>query len=139
VIIRSAAAADRFCEALRALLARHGAVEAEAKPWKASRSNAQNNYLFGVAYPLIAEAMGYDVTAVHEYMLGRHFGWVDKKCPKTPRNPEGFESVPFRTTTKDQYGKRSVLKKMEFAEFIATVQRIAAQAGVYVPDPEPQA
>ena len=35
--------------------------------------------------------MGYSVEDVHEYMLGRHFGWVDHKVPKTPRNPEGIQ------------------------------------------------
>ena len=139
MIIRSPAAADRFAEALRALLDKHGAVEADAKPWKPTRSSAQNAYLFGVCYPLIADAMGYTADEIHEYMLGRHFGWVDKKCPKTPRNPEGIESVPVRTTTRNAQGKRSVLKKMEFSDFIATVQRIAAQAGVFIPDPETEA
>lgn len=108
-------------------------LDVECKPWKATRSNEQNALLFGVVYPPIAEAMGYEVEAVHEYMLGRHFGWVDRKVPKTPRNPEGIESVPFRTTTRDENGKRNVLNKAEFSRFLETVERIAAQAGVFVP------
>ncbi len=135
-VIRSLGAADRFCDTLRALLAQHGAIEADAKPWKPTRSSAQNNYLFGVCYPPLADAMGYTPGDIHEYMLGRHFGWADKPCPKTPRCPEGIESVPVRTTTKNAQGKRSVLKKMEFSDFIGTVHRIAAQAGVFIPDPD---
>lgn len=108
-------------------------LDVSCAPWKATRSNEQNALLFGVVYPPIAEAMGYAVEDVHEYMLGRHFGWVDRKVPKTPRNPEGMESVPFRTTTRDQHGKRSVLTKEEFSRFLETVERIAAQAGVFVP------
>ena len=66
-------------------------------------------------------------------MLGAHFGWVDKKVPKTPRNPDGVESRPFRTTTTDETGKRSVLKKGEFSRFLETVERVAAKAGVFIP------
>jgi hypothetical protein len=110
-----------------------GPVEWTCGPWKPTRSNEQNALLFGVVYPPIAEAMGYEVDAIHEFMLGTHFGWVDVKVPKTPRNPQGIESRPFRTTTRDENGKRSVLKKDEFAKFIETVERIAAKAGVFIP------
>lgn len=103
------------------------------EPYKATRSNEQNSLLFGVVYPPIAEAMGYEVEAIHEFMCGTHFGWVDCKVPKTPRNPEGIESRPFRSTTRDENGKRDVLKTAEFSKFIETVERIAAKAGVFVP------
>ena len=107
-------------------------LEVSSKPWKKTRSNEQNALLFGVVYPPIAEAMGYTVEDIHEYMLGRHFGWVDAKVPKTPRNPEGLESRPFRTTTRDENGKRNVLSTVEFSRFLDTVERVAAQAGVFV-------
>ena len=112
-------------------------LEVSCGPYKATRSNEQNALLFGVVYPPIAEAMGYEVEAIHEYMLGRHFGWVDVKVPKTPRNPEGIESRPFRTTTRDEHGKRSVLDTREFTEFYEFVQRIGSECGVFVPDPDP--
>lgn len=108
-------------------------LDVECKPWKPTRSNEQNALLFGVVYPPIAEAMGYEVEAIHEYMLGRHFGWVDVRVPKTPRNPEGIESRPFRTTTRDEHGKRNVLSAADFSRFLDTVERISAQAGVFVP------
>lgn len=111
-------------------------LDASCKPWKPKRSNEQNAYLFGPCYKPVAEAMGYTVDEIHEYMCGRHFGWTDKRCPKTPHNPEGLASVPVRTTTTSGDGKRDVLKGKEFSDFIATVQRIAAQAGVFIPDPE---
>lgn len=99
------------------------------------RTDPQNNYLFGVCYPPIAAAKGYTAEEIHEFMCGTHFGWVDKPCPKTPRNPGGLESRPFRTTTRDENGKRNVLGTVEFSEFVETVKRIAAHAGVYVPEP----
>lgn len=102
---------------------------------KKQRTDPQNAYLFGVAYPVIAEAKGYTVQDIHEFMCGVHFGWVDEPCPKTPHNPEGVRSRPFRTTTRNEHGKRDVLGTVEFSEFVETVKRIAAQAGVYVPDP----
>lgn len=107
-------------------------LEVTAEKWKPGRTGAQNRYLFGVCYKPIAEAMGYDVEDIHEYCLGRHFGWVDKKVPKTPRNPDGFESAPFRTTTTDETGKRKLLTKGEFSDFVDCVHRIASQAGVFI-------
>ena len=123
---------DRAYTFAKSLLAQ-GPVDWACEKWKPTRSNEQNALLFGAVYPPIAEAMGYEVEAIHEYMLGRHFGWVDHKVPKTPRNPDGIESRPFRTTTRNEHGKRSVLKSDEFSRFLETVERIAAQAGVFVP------
>lgn len=130
-VIRSRAEFDRWA----AFATAQGfPLSVEAKKWKQSRTNEQNAYLFGVCYPPIAEAMGYSVDDIHEYACGRHFGWVDVKVPKTPRNPEGLASVPFRTTTRDHDGKRNVLTKAEFSAFVDTVHRIAAQAGVFIPE-----
>ena len=128
--ITSEAELERFIAYMRQ---QQPPLDVSCAPWKATRSNEQNALLFGVVYPPIAEAMGYEVEAIHEYMLGVHFGWVDHKVPKTPRNPEGIESRPFRTTTRDENGKRNVLKSDEFSKFIETVERIAAKAGVFIP------
>lgn len=131
VKVSSAAEFDRWA----ALVKTRGFPQSvSADAWKPTRSNEQNAYLFGVCYPPLAEAKGYTVEEIHEWMCGTHFGWVDKPCPKTPRNPEGVESVPFRTTTRNEEGKRDVLKTSEFSRFVDTVHRIAAQAGVFIPD-----
>jgi hypothetical protein len=130
-VIRSDAEWARWC---MFALSQGFPLDVTAKPYKATRSGEQNNYLFGVCYPPIAEAMGYDVESIHEYMCGRHFGWKDSRVPKTPQNPNGLASVPIRSTTRDADGKRDVLKKPEFSKFVDTVQRIAAQAGVFIPD-----
>lgn len=109
-----------------------------AEPVKSTRSHSQNAYLWAVPYRLISEATGYEAEEVHEYFLGRFFGWKDKKVPKTPRNPLGVESVPVRTTTTDEHGKRSVLSVDQFSEYVAYIQRFGAmKLGIVIPDPDP--
>jgi hypothetical protein len=132
---------DRALEHAQIVLSRLDAGVAwkvTVEPVKNSRSQSQNAYLWAVPYKLISEATGYEVEEVHEYMLGRFFGWKDKKVPKTPRNPSGVESVPVRTTTTDEHGKRSVLSVDVFSEYVAFIQRFGAmKLGLVIPDPDP--
>lgn len=108
------------------------------EPVKNVRSASQNAYLWGVPNKMISDKTGYEATEVHEYLCGQYFGWKDKKVPKTPRNPEGVESVPVRTTTTDAEGKRCVLTTMQFQDYVDFVQRFAAQKlQIIVPDPDP--
>lgn len=115
-----------------------GPIEWECKPWKKKRTDPQNDLLFGVMYPPIADAMGYPVdgdNGIHAFMCGTFFGWVDVKVPKSPRNPEGIASEPRRSTTREGWnkGKRDVIDAETFGKFVDMVDRIAAQAGVFVP------
>ena len=107
-------------------------LSVECKPWRRSRSNDQNAYLWSMYGP-IADAMGFDKSDLHEFFCGKFWGWKDVKIPRTPRNRDGFMSVPVRTTTRDENGKRSVIDAKTFSEFVDLVDRTAAQAGVYVP------
>lgn len=107
-------------------------LDCECKRWRKSRSNDQNAMLWAMYEP-IAEHMGYDRDDIHEWFCGKFFGWHDVRVPKTPRNPEGLASVPVRSTTRDEHGKRNVIDRATFAKFVDMVDRIAAQAGVYVP------
>lgn len=109
-------------------------LDLSAKPYKPTRTSEQNAYLWGVCYATLGPVMGYDAEDLHEYFCGRMFGWKDTKVPKTPRNPEGLASVPIRTTTRDADGKRSTLSKKEFSDFVDMVHRVAAGAGVFIPD-----
>jgi hypothetical protein len=104
--------------------------------WKPTRTSQQNRYLHGVCYKTLADAIGYETEEVAEFLLGTHFGWKDKPVPKKPSNPTGIESVPVRTTTIDENGKRAVLSKQAFSDYVAFIQRFAASKGVYIPDPE---
>lgn len=127
----------RVCEALEAL-PHDKAWRIEIEQAKSERSLSQNRYLFGVAYPLLSEATGYEAADLHEYLLGSHFGWKLKRIPRTKRNPEGLVEVPVRTTTTDAEGRRSVLGKVEFSDFVSFVQRMGVRAGVIIPDPDEQ-
>ena len=119
-----------FVRALDAAKAYRVTVEAATIP----RTSQQNRYLWGVAYKLIADAVGYEVDEVAEFCCGQYFGWTDKRVPKKPSNPEGVESVPVRTTTTNENGERSVLNKQDFTDYIAFVHRFAASNGIYIPD-----
>lgn len=108
------------------------------EPSKRERSDSQNAYLWAVPNKMISEVTGYEVLEVHEYLCGQHWGWKDKRVPKTPRNPKGVESVPVRTTTRNEQGKRDVLKTKAFCDYVDFVQRFAAQKlGLVIPDPDP--
>jgi hypothetical protein len=121
-----------------AALDENEAWKVTAEPVRHTRSLSQNAYLWAVPYKLISEATGYEVEEVHEYLLGRHFGWKDKRVPKTPRNPQGVESVPMRTTTTDEHGKRSVLSAEDFSTYVDFIQRFAAtKLSLVIPDPDP--
>ena len=105
---------------------------------KRERSNPQNNYYHGVVLERIAQRWGVETQDAHEWLCGTRWGWRDKKVPKTPRNLSGIESVPRRTTTTDENGRRSVLKTMEFEEFIEFARRFAAtKLDLFIPDPDP--
>lgn len=125
----------RVCVALESL--------EESKAWRVSveevkseRSLQQNKYLFGVAYKLLSEATGVEKHELHAEFLKMVFGSRLKRV-KTLRGWRE-EEVPVRTTTTDEQGRRSVLGKVAFSEFVAFIQRYAAQeANVYIPDPDP--
>lgn len=104
---------------------------------KAERSDNQNNYYHGVVLEAIYKNWGVDKDDAHEWLCGARWGWKDKKVPRTPRNPDGVESVPCRTTTTGYDSRRSVLKKMEFEEFVEFARRFAAKKlGIFIPDPD---
>lgn len=99
--------------------------EVTVKQFRKKRTEDQNNALWGVAYPPIMDATGYEKNELHEYYLCECFG----------------------SHVKDVFGKKkkvpnkrsSGLSTAEFSELYAFIQRHAAQTlGVYVPDPDPR-
>jgi hypothetical protein len=98
----------------------------ERTPW-------QNRYLWGVAYALLAPAVGFEPEEVHEYLCGSHFGWREKRLPGGRA-----QQLPIRTTTTDADGNADLLDGDEFWRFVEFVQRVGARQGVVIPDPDPE-
>lgn len=95
---------------------------------KATRSDAQNNYLWGAVYPAILKAGGNLLAGwidkdLHEYCLGEHFGW---------EVVSGFGKRKQRPVRRS-----SRLSKIEFMAYIEFIQRRMAEHGIFVPDPDP--
>lgn len=93
------------------------------KEKKPLRSEQQNRYLWGVCYKELCKVLpGWDAEDVHEYMLGEWSGWelldgLDRKRLRPVRRSSG-------------------LNKQEFADFVAFIQRKAAEHGCHIPDPQ---
>ena len=105
------------------------AWKVEVSEYRRTRSDAQNNALWGVAYKAIREASGNDPDEMHEYFCIKYFGSVEK-------NVFGLRKQrPRRTTTTNEAGERSVLSTTEFMDFYSFIQQHMAEFGIYVPDP----
>jgi len=107
---------------------RHLQQLSPAKSWRVEivehrerRSDAQNRYLWGVCYAELQRATGQDAADWHEYMLGECYGWetVEMMGRKKLR--------PMRRSSK--------MDKAEFAEYVAFIQRRAAEHNIYIPEP----
>lgn len=121
---------DNLCTFLRGLDGKK-VWEVEVEPYQKPRTNQQCRYLNGVAYKLLSEATGYERDDISEYLCGRFFGWKEKLKPGKVK-----VQVPLRTTTTDENGKRDVLSKQAFADYVEFVQRFGAQHGVMIPNPD---
>lgn len=103
----------------------------EVKEARADRTPPQNAALWGVAYAALTEATGYTAEELHHEFCGRFFGWnVVTIFGQQRRRPR-------RTTTTNEQGERDLIGTRDFAEFYDLIQRVAAEAGIYVPDPDP--
>lgn len=94
---------------------------------KSTRSLAQNAYLWGVCYATILEKGGETLAGwtsqdLHDYFLGEHFGW---------EMIEGFGRKRMRPLRRS-----SKLSVSEFMMFVDSIQRRAAELGIYIPNPD---
>jgi hypothetical protein len=94
----------------------------EVSEFKRTRSNEQNAYLWGVAYPAILKHLpGWDADDIHEYCLGECFGW------------ETLEGLGRRRVKPVRRSSR--LSTTEFSDYVGFIQRTMAAKGIDVPDP----
>lgn len=103
----------------------------EIKEARKERSGDQNAALWGVAYPALSSATGYDPDELHDAFCRKFFGESMKHVMGQP------VTRAIRTTTTNRDGERDVIDAATFAEFYNMVQRIGAEAGIDVPDPDP--
>ena len=95
----------------------------EVKELKRKRSDQQNRYLWGVAYPAILKHLpGWSADDLHEFCLGEWGGW---------EMLEGFGKRRMRPVRRS-----SKLNTTEFQDFITHIQVSMAEKGIYVPDPD---
>ena len=100
------------------------------------KTPAQNRYLWKVPYKMLSDATGYEAEEIHEWMCGAIWGWKDRKCLKSPRNPEGIASTPIRSTTIDENGEPNKCSAEDMVRLWEKAQRVGAARGVVIPDPD---
>jgi hypothetical protein len=90
-------------------------------PFKKSRTNSQNSYLWGVVYKTISDQTGYSCDELHELFKN---SFLPHKLITI-----GDKSVKITPSTTD-------LTTIEFEEFLELVKRYAAETiGIFIPDP----
>jgi hypothetical protein len=93
-------------------------VEWTLRKKRVGRTDRANRYYFGVVVPLIAEYCGYERDEMHEALAMKFLRIED--CPIT--------GTPRRKHTPETNSK-------EFATYVDSCIRFAAELGVYVPQP----
>lgn len=97
-------------------------VDLVVKVHKNQRSTDQNAWHWGIAIPIIADALGYDRDEHDEL----HY-WLVKECFGTHFDPRQGEHVPNARSSK--------LTTAQFSEFMEWEVRWAAKQGIVVPMP----
>lgn len=91
-------------------------VEVVLRKHKRNRSNQQNRYYWGVVIHLLAEHCGYEQEEMHDALKQKFL-----------RIHDDTELPTVRSTAS--------LNTAEFTEYIEQARRLAAEMGVYIPDP----
>ena len=104
----------RFAELLAKL---EGAqIELVLRKYRCKRSNPQNRYYWGVVIDLLAEHCGYEPEEMHD-ALKQKFLQI-----------HGDTALPTVRST-------ASLNTLEFTNYIESIRHLAAEMGVYIPDP----
>lgn len=101
-------------------------VELTLRKRRTKRSNAQNRWLFGVAYEVILEHCGYDVHERREMKLAFHYEMV-KRCFGARHDDRLNVDVPN--------ARSSQLSTAQFSEYMEWLVRQWAEVGCVIPLP----
>lgn len=102
-------------------------IDVKCEPWKEPRKLTANAYLWSACYKPLVEVAGFDSQSWHSHYCGEYFGWKEKITPSGH-----VEYEPVRTTTRDENGKRDVLKGKPFNDFLMFVEADCAKRCVFV-------
>lgn len=102
-------------------------LEVTCEPWKEPRTLTQNAFLWRAIYQPLAKLTEFSTDEWHEHYCGEHFGWVEHASPAGH-----IQYTPRRTTTRNEHGKRDVLKGDAFAAFVSFVEADCAKRGVFI-------
>lgn len=102
---------DRYLQTVK-----DGPMEVIVRRPRVQRSLSQNSYYFGVVVKLIADFCGYEVEDCHRALRARFLS-----------EPGELGLARVKSTTE--------LDTREFAEYVERCRQLAAEFGVYVPDP----
>jgi hypothetical protein len=102
-------------------------LDVQCDKWTAPRTLPQNAYLWSAVYAPLVERAGFSPEEWHEHFCGEFFGWLHQVKPSGES-----VSVPKRTTTRNEHGKRDVLKGQPFSDFVTFVESECAKRGVFV-------
>lgn len=102
------------------------AVAVTVEEWKKPRTNQQNAFLWGVAYPAILEGggealKGWSRDDIHEYMTGEFGGWEVL---------EGFGRKRMRPVLRS-----SRMTKEQFSDYLDWLSAKCADMGIVIPEP----
>lgn len=102
------------------------------EPYHRTRTDKQRRTLFGAAYMPIMAFMGLqgsdDKAELHRFFCRKFFG---------ERIDALGRLMPIRTTTRNERGERDEITTVVALEFYSFIQRLAAEQGIDVPDPDP--
>lgn len=102
-------------------------LDVRCEPWREPRTLPQNAYLWAAVYAPLVETCGFTPELWHEHFCGEYFGVVHEVRPSGES-----VSTPKRTTTRNEAGKRDVLKGKAFADFVTFVEAECAERGVFI-------
>lgn len=108
-------------------------IEIEVKRHQKKRTPEAQGYLWGVCYPLMSDASGYEKEEIHYAMCCKFFG-----VKVVEIMGQRYER-PIRTTSTNEDGEAEWLGSSDFADFTDFVIREAADwYDVAIPPPTPK-